>query len=206
MLLYLLATNAGEAITMIGALVLGVGLPITPVQILWTNLVTDSFMVIPLGLESAEDNLMRRKPEKVNAPILSGTRIWRIVVVALTMAALTLTVYVYYGDKLGWAEGGSLAFMTLVVAQWANAFNARSSYQSLFKRLKAPNKGFYWCLLGAICMQMLVFFGPLREIMRVAVVPIRDVLIVSAAAFILPIFTVELHKWWMNRRFKAKEA
>ena len=59
MLFYLLSTNTGELITMIGALLIGIKTPLEPVQILWVNLVTDTSMVIPLGLEPAEKNTLR---------------------------------------------------------------------------------------------------------------------------------------------------
>src|SRR5690606_25584874 len=60
MLFYLLATNAGEVLAMIGALIIGLPLPILPVQILWINLATDSTLVIPLGLETEENDVMKR--------------------------------------------------------------------------------------------------------------------------------------------------
>ena len=62
MLFYLLSTNAGEILTMIGALLVGTKLPLEAVQILWVNLVPDTSMVIPLGLEPAEKNIMKQKP------------------------------------------------------------------------------------------------------------------------------------------------
>ena len=71
MLFYLLSTNTGELITMLGALLIGIKTPLEPVQILWVNLVTDTSMVIPLGLEPGEKQAMNRPPERPDAPILS---------------------------------------------------------------------------------------------------------------------------------------
>ncbi|HEY5695744.1 MAG TPA: cation-transporting P-type ATPase, partial [Candidatus Saccharimonadales bacterium] len=78
MLLYLLATNAGEVLTTLVALAVGLPIPLIPVQILWVNLVTDTALVIPLGLEPGERYTMRRLPNKPNAPILGKFLISRI--------------------------------------------------------------------------------------------------------------------------------
>ncbi len=65
MLFYLLSTSIGGVITMIGALVVGLPLPVTALQILWVNLVTDTALVLPLGLEPAEDGIMKRPPRSL---------------------------------------------------------------------------------------------------------------------------------------------
>jgi ATPase, P-type (transporting), HAD superfamily, subfamily IC len=194
MLAYLLATNAGEALTMIGALLIGSSVPLLPVQILWVNLVTDSMLVIPLGLEEAESNVMRKKPESPDSPILDRNAIVRMVIVAITIAAITLTVYTYYTGKLGEAMAGSLAFMALVVTQLACACNARSNYQSFFVRMRTHNVKFYVGMIVAIFLQCLVFFGPLHDILHVVDVPLDSLAIVCVWSFVIPLAVVELHK------------
>lgn len=86
MLFYLLSTNGGEVLVALGALVVGMPIPIVPVQILWINLVTDTAMVIPLGLEPGEKSSMKRRPSPPNAPILSKLLISRMLLIATTMA------------------------------------------------------------------------------------------------------------------------
>lgn len=194
MLMYLLSTNAGEALTMIGALVIGSSLPLVPVQILWVNLITDSLMVIPLGLEGAEENVMKEKPEKADAPILDKRTIIRMALVAVTIAVVTLGVHRYYLSTSGEEIARSLAFMALVVTQLANAFNARSNYQSVFVKLRKPNKKLYVGVIAAVGLQALVFFGPLREVLHVASVSAVDLAVVCAISFAAPIFIVEMHK------------
>jgi Ca2+-transporting ATPase len=194
MLFYLLSTNAGEVLTMLGALLLSASLPLEPVQILWINIVTDTFFIIPLGLEPAEDNVMKKKPESPNAPILDTHTITRMVLVAITVAVITLFAYLYYKPILGQAAAGTLAFMALAITQWSNAFNARSSYQSVFTRLKVMNGKFYICLGLAIIFQLAIFVEPLKSWMHVASVPLFELALVSAVSFIVPILVVELHK------------
>ena len=199
MLFYLLSTNTGELITMIGALLIGIKTPLEPVQILWVNLVTDTSMVIPLGLEPTEKGIMDRPPEKPNAPILGRTMIWRMVIVAGTMSSIALAVYLFFEQTHGHAYAQTLAFIALVVSQWANAFNARSDHESLFARLKVMNRSFYAGLALSISLQLLVFFGPLGEILHITSVNLWHMTIISAISFIVPLATCELHKWWTRR-------
>lgn len=200
MLFYLLATNAGEVLTMIGSLVIGLPVPLVPVQILWVNLVTDTAMVIPLGLEPGEKSNMTKRPNSPTAPILGKLLISRMVLVALTMAGLTLGLYAFYSNQYGHEYGRTIAFSALVVMQWANAFNTRSDDESLIKRLRIFNGKFYAGLAAAISLQLLALFGPLGSILHITRVPIGDLVISGAIAFTVPILLVEVHKY-IGRRF-----
>lgn len=194
MLYYLLATNAGEALTMMGALIIGIPLPLMPVQILWINLVTDTSMVIPLGLEPGEKNIMDEKPKRPNAPILSKYIITRMILVALSMAATVLGMYIYYNALEGHEYANTIAFCALVVMQWSNAFNARSDYESVFSRLRVWNGKFYAGLAIAVGLQMLAIFGPLQGLLHIHTVLIGDLMLTGVIAFIVPIIIVESHK------------
>jgi P-type Ca2+ transporter type 2C len=205
MLYYLLSTNGGEALTMIGALVIGMPVPLVPVQILWVNLVTDTSMVIPLGLEPGEKTQMTDKPKKPNAPILSKLLITRMVLVGVSMAALTLGLYAYFSDKHGEAYGRTIAFSALVVVQWANAFCARSEHESMFSRLKVMNTKFYIGLFVGVSLQALVIFGPLGPLLHVSPVAIGDLVVTGAVAFSMPIILVEIHKA-IGRYLKRRHA
>lgn len=199
MLYYLLSTNAGQVIAMLAALILGMPLPLVPVQILWINLVTDTSMVIPLGLEKGEKHIMRQKPLRPNAPILNKYLITRMILVALSMAALTIGLYAIYSDRYGHEYGMTIAFCALVVMQWANAFNARSDYESIFRRLFTWSTPFYVGLTIAVSLQMLAIFGPLQQILHVSPVAIGDLIITGTIGFLTPILIVEAHKWWGRR-------
>lgn len=203
MLFYLLATNTGEVLIMLGALVLGMPLPLAAVQILWVNLVTDTAMVIPLGLEPGEKETMTTKPQKPNAPILDRYSLVHMILIALTMATLTLLFYAIYRESHGHAYASTIAFITLVVMQWANAFNARSNYESFFSRLRVFNGKLYIGLAIAIFLQGLVIFGPLQEMFHVHTVSLGDIAYVSAIAFITPIILGEIYKF-IGRRLRRR--
>lgn len=201
MLFYLLSTNAGEAITMISALILGLPVPLVPVQILWINLVTDTSMVIPIGLEPGSSTTMKQKPRSPSAPILSKFMVSRTVLVALTMATLTISLYAFFASRYGHDYGNTIAFSALVVMQWANAFNARSDYESLFKRIRTWSTPFYIGLGIAISLQALAIFGPLQGLLHITTVAVGDLFITGLLAFTVPIILVEIHKYVGRRYF-----
>ena len=200
MLFYLLATTIGEALTVLGALLLGLPLPVTSIQILWINLVTDTAMVLPLGLEPAEKGLMKRPPRRPNDPLLDNVLLVRMVIVALTMAVMVLTV-VYLLSVGGQSKEyiQTVAFMMLITAQWANAFNARSEMDSSFSRLKKPNWALLVGFVVAVASQALVMFGPLGPAFQIVDVPTIVIAQTSGLIVFGVIFVVELHKWIVKK-------
>lgn len=203
MLFYLLATSSGEILTMLGALIIGLPLPVLAVQLLWINLVTDTALVIPLGLEPAEEDVMDKPPRKPNDPILDNYLIFRMLLVAATMAVVTLIIFNYFLGHYSEEYARTIAFTTLVVMQWANAFNARSDKYSAFGRLLVVNTKFAVGLTIAVVLQLLVLFGPLQSVLKLTAVDTAQVFAASAIGGLAVITVSELHKLHM-RRF-AKE-
>ncbi len=195
MLGYLLATNAGEVLTMLGALILAGSQMLTPIQILWINLVTDSLMVIPVGLEPPEQYVLRQKPERKDAPILSLKMVGRMALVAVVMAAGTLATYFVAESVLGdKAQANTLAFTALVVMQWSNAFSARGLHESAWQRLKVPHRNFHIAMIVAVILQILALFGPLATVMGTVPVPLLALLLTAGLAFVVPLVIFELYK------------
>jgi Ca2+-transporting ATPase len=203
MLYYLLATNAGEVLTILGALILGMPAPLVAVQILWINLVTDTSMAIPLGLEQGEKRAMNRPPEKPTAPILSRDLVIRMILVAVSMAVVTLGLYAYFSASHGHEYAQTIAFCALVVMQWASAFNARSDYESVFRRALVWSTPFYSGLIIAIVMQLLAVAGPLQGLLHITPVAISDLAITGTIAFLVPIILVETHKVFGRRALQS---
>ena len=195
MLGYLLATNAGEALTMLGALLFFGNQMLTPIQILWINLVTDSLLVIPLGLEPAEPKILRRKPEHKDAAILPANLVIRMIIIAAMMASITLGTYFIANLILqSHAQANTLAFTALVVMQWSSAIAARGTYESAWQRLKVRHHAFLYALIVAILLQLSAVFGPLMPIVEtVAVSPIA-LLAVALVAFFIPLIVIEIYK------------
>lgn len=206
MVAYLLGTNAGEVLVALGALITGIPIPVIAVQVLWVNLVTDTCMVIPLGLETGEKRNMLKPPQKPKAPLFSRFMLTRLALTAVTMAALTLTIYAVFLQQHTVDYARAIAFNALVVMQWASAVNSRSDYEPLYKRIRKPNTPFYIGLAVAILCQAAAMAGPLHGALHITAVPrLSDIITTSLIAFIVPILAVETHKWF-GRRYLHKGA
>lgn len=113
-----LPTNAGEAMTIILALLLGLSLPITPIQILWINMITAVTLGIALAFEPAEEGTMRRPPRHRNQGLLSGGLLWHIVFVASLFLACVFGAY-EYAIMQGYSENlaRTIAMNTLIALE-----------------------------------------------------------------------------------------
>jgi Ca2+-transporting ATPase len=125
--------------------------------------------------------------------------------VALVMGAMALGLYAFFSARYGAVYGQTIAFCALVVFQWANAFNARSTFESVFSRLKVWNGSFYLGLTIAIALQALAIVGPLQSILHVHPIAFGDLFLVSALSFAIGIIVVEIHKFF-GRRFIRVQA
>ena len=151
---FLLATNLGEILTLVAALVIGIELPLTAVMLLWVNLVTDGTCTIPLGMEPGHADILKRPPRDPKEFIIDRVAIMRIVVLTPIMAVGTIGLFWYSNQSGGLIYARTIAFTTLAAFQWFQAFNARSSSQSIFSIGLFSN---HWVLLGvgsAIIMQI----------------------------------------------------
>ncbi len=202
MVAYLLSTNAGEVILNIGALMLGVPIPLLPVQILWVNLVTDTSMVIPLGLEPGDRNIMKKPPFPPKAPLLARFMVIRTLIIAVVVGGLTLGMYLYFLNSHGADYARTIAFMTIIVTQWSNALAMRSNDQSVFEILKKPSKAFWIGLGASFLLQMAAIFTPLAGYLHIAPVSMIDLGIAVVIGTMVPILAIELHKIWCNKTAK----
>lgn len=199
MLVYLLATNAGEVLVTLGALLLGMPLPLVAVQILWINLATDTFLVIPLGVEPPRGNVMRHDPDDPDAPILNRYMIGQMIVSAMTIAGLTLAVFAYFNNVYGLHYARSAVFLVLIVIQWVNALLMRGS-ESVGKILRVRNHAFNMAIVGTVLLQLIVLIVPaFRQALHVDYLH-SDVILACIAAMVMTCGIIELYKWWARRR------
>ena len=205
MLFYLLSTTLGAVLTMLAALVVGLPLPVTAVMILWVNLVTDTALVIPLGLEPPEGDQMKQKPRRPDEPMLTAAYLVRMIIVGITMAAATLGTFAYFLDQ-GYSElyAQTVAFLVLIVVQWANAWNARSERQSILTRAKVVNKPMIFGLSIAFILQALVMFGPLGALFNVQPVAVMHLLVPVVLSMLAIILVVEIHKYFVRRMHRKR--
>lgn len=125
-IVFIMPTNGGEAGMVLVAILFGMTLPITPVQILWVNMVTAITLALALSFEKAEPGVMQRPPRAANEPLLSGFMIWRIAFVSALLTGGTITLFLWEN-----AQGGSIetartvAVNALVAGEMAYLFNCR---------------------------------------------------------------------------------
>ncbi len=158
---FLLGSNMSEVISIFAATLIGFTI-LEPVHLLWINLVTDCFPALALGMEKAEKNIMRRKPRDAKAGIFSGGMGFDIVYQGILVSALTLLSYFvgHYIEHGTWtvansADGMTMAFLTMSMAEIFHSLNMRSQRGSLFT-LKSHNKVLYLAALGSLLATTLV--------------------------------------------------
>ncbi|MFW5733917.1 MAG: cation-translocating P-type ATPase [Oceanidesulfovibrio sp.] len=150
---YLLTTNAGEVLTFIAALLLGLPLPLTAVMVLWVNLVTDGVCDITLGVEPKHETVLDDPPRRSDQGIIDGVMVWRILLLAPVMALGTLFVFERSLDQ-GIDTAQSMAFITLAAFQWFHALNARSRSKSAFSIGFFSNRWLLLAIFVAIVLQI----------------------------------------------------
>jgi magnesium-transporting ATPase (P-type) len=125
-IVFIIPTNGGEAGIVLIAIMFGMALPITPVQILWVNMVTAVTLALALSFEKAEPDLMKRKPRTAGEPILSGFMIWRISFVSVLLAVGVVALFLWESSRGTSLEAArTLAVNALVMGQIAYLFNCR---------------------------------------------------------------------------------
>jgi len=125
-LIFILPTNGGEASSLLAAILFGFTLPITPVQILWVNMITAVTLSLALAFEPGEAGVMRRPPRDPAAPLLDRLLVWRIVFVSLVLLAGILSLYLWELARSGSIDAArTVAVNTLVVGEITYLFNSR---------------------------------------------------------------------------------
>ncbi|MFL9824285.1 HAD-IC family P-type ATPase [Rhodoplanes sp. SY1] len=121
-----LPTNGGEAMAIITAILFGLALPITPVQILWINMVTAVALGLTLAFEPTEPDAMRRPPRAADEPILSGLLVWRVVLVSLLFVAGAFGMFFWAESRgLSIEEARTIVVNTIVVMEIFYLFSIR---------------------------------------------------------------------------------
>lgn len=125
-ILFLLPINGGESMALVAAVATGMMLPITPLQILWINMVSSIALALPLAFERAEKNIMQRPPRPKNQPILSRFVLWRVLMVSTLFVIGTFGMFLYAkACGLSVEEARTIAVNTLVMMELFYLFSVR---------------------------------------------------------------------------------
>jgi Ca2+-transporting ATPase len=134
-LMYLLSCNVGEIVLLAGAVVAGLPMPLTAVQILYVNLATDGLPALALAVDPPDDDLMRRQPRNPRVGIFTRPVVVLLLAGGIWSAVANMTLFVYLmwgGHSIEYAM--AMLFVSLVLIQFFNAYNFRSEEHSILRR------------------------------------------------------------------------
>jgi len=190
-----LPTNAGESMTIIVALFVGMALPVTAIQILWVNLITGITLGIALAFEPTELGTMKRPPRPRSAPLLSGELIWHIILVSALFLAAVFGMYAYAVDEGHPPElARTIALNTLVVLEIFHLFFIRNIYGTSLTWKAVQGTRVVWaCVIAVVLAQFAItYLEPLQRVFGTYDVPLLDgMLIVAVGAVFFAVIEVE---------------
>ncbi|WP_353892176.1 calcium-translocating P-type ATPase, SERCA-type [Proteinivorax hydrogeniformans] len=164
---FLLSCNVGEIMTMFLAMLMGLPLPLKPIQILWINLVTDGFPALALGVEKPEEDIMKRKPRKKNQSVFSDGLDFKIFSRGLIISIITLSLFIigYRTSNQNIEVARTMAFVSLIVTQLVHVFDCRSENKTIFEMNIFSN--FYLIAavsLSTLLMLAVIYVTPLQKV------------------------------------------
>lgn len=203
-ILFLLSTSLGEVMVILGAMLAGWPIPLSAPQILWMNLVTDSFVAFALALDSKEDGLLLARPMgKKNRFLIDRTFLVRMFSMAavMTFGGLLSFGLVYPADQV---KAWTITLTVMVIFQWLNGWNCHSATKSVFEEAPWKNK---FLVLGvglAAIIHISAIYNPfLSSLLNLSSMNWQEWVWSFAIAFLIVIFE-ELRKSWLRRPRRKK--
>jgi magnesium-transporting ATPase (P-type) len=201
-IVFILPTNGGEALLLITAIAFGTLLPITPVQILWVNMVTTVTLALALAFEPAEPGVMAKPPRRPDEPLLSRFLLWRVVVVSLIVLVGTFGLFLFeraQGQDIEAAR--TVAVNTLVMFEAVYLFNTRYlSRSALSWQALLGSRIVLLAVAGVVLLQLLFTYAwPMQALFATRALDAAAwsrILLVASSLFLL----IELEKWLLRRR------
>ncbi|HRP76170.1 MAG TPA: cation-transporting P-type ATPase [Rhodocyclaceae bacterium] len=203
-ILHMLPTNTGQSLTIMMAILMGLALPLTPVQVLWVNMVTSVSLAMALAFQPAEPGVMRRPPRSPDAPLLSGFLLWRVLFVGLLLWAGTFGHFAYMEEIKGVSHelARTVAINTLVAGQAFYLLNLRLIHDPVLSFGALRQSRAMWIAIGIlILLQLLFTYAPLMHtLFGTAAIGLRDwtrILLFGAAVFVVvEIEKAVIRRWW----------
>ena len=192
-----LPTNFGEGLVILAAIVAGVTLPITPLQILWINMTTAVLLGLPLAFEPAERGIMRRPPRPPAAPVLDGVLIERVALVGILMLAGAFGMFLMALERgQGMAEARTIAMNVFVAIEIVYLFNCRSLRLPV-TAVAAFSNPWVWAGAGLqVALQLAItYWAPLNAAFATAPIDARAWSEIAVIA-LLAMGIIELEKRW----------
>jgi len=198
-IIYLLSSNLGEVLLVFIASLFFLPLPLTAVQLLWVNLLSDGFPALALGVDPPDPNIMRRKPSRTKGEVLSTNSLLAIIRTGVLIGVACLFLYMLYrpsfSDPAHLMRAQTVAFTALVAMEFVVLQTVRHQYgQHLFS-----NKYLSISLLLVAILQLAVLYTPLNSLFHV--VPIK---IIDWVAIFLAVSALFIFNHLVNRFVKSE--
>lgn len=201
-ILYFFATNMGEIFIVLFAMFTFLPLPISAVQILWLNLVTDGFLDIALAAEPQESGLLSPRWLSRKIVLVDRNLLLRMLFIAIPMGLTSIIMFWWYYSikQTGLAHARTITLITMAMFQWFNAWNCRSEHKSLFSLGFFSNRWLIAATLFVLFLQVLVLYTqPLQSIFKTVPLSVQDWFVVIAVS--VPIMALEeirkaVAAWW----------
>ncbi len=194
---FLLGTNIGEVISVFASMLIWKKSPFLSMQLLWINLVSDSFPAIALGMEAVEKDVMNVPPKPKSEGLFAHGLGIRIVLQGLMFAIISLVGFVL-GQKFALSSvdpldsGRTMAFAVLGLSQAVHAYNMRSEH-SMFKIGVLSNRTLNWAFLFSIALMLIVLFTPVGIAFGLVKLSL-DMYLVTLGLIFVPVVVMELCK------------
>ncbi|GAP18295.1 cation-translocating P-type ATPase [Levilinea saccharolytica] len=196
---YTMTSNAGEIWVMLVAPFLGMPMPLTPLQILWINLVTDGLPGLALTVEPTERNTMKRKPHHPQENIFGRGMAREILWVGLLMGLVSLAMgYIFFKQEV--AAWQTMVFTTLTLAQMGHVLAIRTERDSLFQVGLLSNKPLLGAVLLTFVLQMMVIYLPFFQDIFQTIALTPSQLIISLVSSTVVFFSLEIMKAIQRRK------
>ncbi|MCX8158090.1 MAG: cation-translocating P-type ATPase [Candidatus Diapherotrites archaeon] len=185
---YLLSCNMGEITAVIITVITNLPLPLTPIQILTMNILTDDLPALGLGTEKPEEGIMKRPPRKPQENPITKTIFILIFIYGLIMGIATVWIFQSYLGE-GLTKARTMAFTTLVMIQMFAVVSSRTLYPSIKHINLLTNKWLFLAIVASIIIQLgIIYFLPLQTIYETTSIGIEDwikIIEISITGFIL---------------------
>lgn len=204
---FILPTNGGEALIVLGAIVLGFEqLPLTPVQILWVNMITAVTLALALAFEPPENSVMSRSPRNTDEALLNTYLIWRVIFVSFILMGGTMGLFLWeMAEHASIEHARTVAVNTLVMFEIFYLFNSRYIKDSVFNWEGFTGNKFVLIAISILILFQLGFtyLAPMQSLFGTTAIDLSmwlRILLVSSSV----LFLVEMEKYIVRKDDKDK--
>lgn len=191
---FLLSSNVGEVLLIFIASLFALGNPLTPILILWINLVTDSLPALALSFDEAEKDIMQRRPRDPKKGFFTKGMIGRIIYQGVTIGLISLFAFLLGNKDGGTILGKTMAFAVLGFSQLFHVRNLHSNKRSSFRTSLFSNMLLFWAILVSAFLLLVILLVPaFRDVFELAEMDTIHWIYVLGLS-IVPIIIVELVK------------